>query len=215
MTNFSINLSKIAYPKIKSFVSVGNSLGNYTLKDAKTVSLSSVVGSNDAYACTMLAVNNGKNKFLAHIAPELQPIQCIQKGLEKKLSELCEVSNDVKAVITGAWDSQNADSFELPLAIADLLDKFGIKFSMFCGKKRNSAPENIVMHKNTATIWSDKFKELFAGIKSDNVDNRTIEKALEEHYEIVELSDDIPIKVIDEISQYILNKFTNTSKNLY
>lgn len=215
MTNFSINLSKVAYPRIKSLVSVGNSLGNYTLRDAKTVSPTIVLGTSDAYACTILALNNGKKKFMAHLAPELQPIKFVEKGLEKKLADFCEDSNDVKGVITGAWDSTQADSFELPIAIANILDKFGIKFSMLCGKKKGSAPENMVMHKNTATIWSNKFKELFSNIKSDNVDNNAVQKALEDHYEIVELSDDIPINVIGEIPKNILNLVTSVQKRLH
>lgn len=212
MTNFSINLSKVAYPNTKSIISVGNSFGNYTLKDAKTANPNTVLGTNDAYACTILALNNGKKKFLAHLAPELQPTNFIQKSLEKKLTEFCEKSNDVKGIITGGWDSANIESFNLPIAIADVLDSFGIKFSMICGKKKGSAPENVVMHRNTATIWSDKFKELFAKIKSNNVDNDAIQKTLEDHYEIVELSDDIPINILDELPKHITSMIANFKK---
>lgn len=213
MTNFSINLSKTAYPKVKSMINVGNSLGNYTLKDAKTAGQYIALKTNDAYACTILGLNNGKKRFLAHLAPELQPTKYIEKGLEKKLTEFCNDSNDVKGIITGAWDSTNKESFNLPLAIADTLDKFGIKFSMLCGKKKGSAPENMVMHKSTATIWSDKFKELFSDIKSGNVDNNAIQKALEDHYEIVELSDDIPINILNEIPKSITNLLASIQKN--
>lgn len=194
----TLNLSRIPYPDVKGMIKVGNSLGDYALKDARSAVIGRTIGTFDAKACTIVDINNGKRNYLAHIAPELETSQAVEKGLEKTLKEMEDNSSDrIRAVIVGGWDSSNQESFDLPLKIADLFDRIGIDFSMICGKPKGAPAESMVALQNQVNVWCDKFKELFTKLDVKKATKEDVQQALENHYEVVELSDNIPVKIID------------------
>lgn len=198
MAPLTLSLSKIPYPDVKKMTKVGNSLGDYTLKDARIGAFGRLMGTFDANAGTILDINNGKKNYMAHLAPELQTPQFVEKGLEKTLLKMeDDASEDISAIIVGGWDSSNPESFNLPLKIADLFDTFGIDFSIICGKPKGAPAESMVVQNNQIKVWSDKFKELFAKLDVKKATKEDVQQALENHYEVVELSDNIPVKVIE------------------
>ena len=201
MAPLTLNLSKIPYPNVKGMIEVGNSLGDYTLKNARSAVISATMATFDAKACTIVNINNGKRNYLAHLAPELETPQSVEKGLEKTLLKMeDDASEDIKAMIVGGWDSSNPKSFDLSIKIADLFDKFGIDFSMICGKPKGAPAENMIVARNLIKVWSDKFKELFAKLDVKKATKEDVQQALENHYEVVELSDNIPVKIIDSFA---------------
>lgn len=200
MHPLTINLSKIPYPKLTKLAEVGNSLDGYTLKNAKLVAMDTAIGSFDSNAYSMLFLNNGNKKYLAHIATGLYSPRALEKGLSNVIDELSQTSEPVKGVILGGWDSTNKQSAELSIFIANILDRFGIDFSMICGKPKGASPENLIASRKQVNIWSNKFKELFSGLDVKNATKDDIQNALEEHYEMVELSDNIPIRITDKFN---------------
>ncbi len=138
----------------------------------------------DANSCTMLNLNGGNNRnCLMHLSPEQQSTKTLKSGLEKCLLQLHEkmgnLEEDIRGIIVGGRHSEHKDSFNLFNEIANILDEFGIPFSMLCGKFDNIANDNIVITGNKACIWNSSL---------DNNNNN-----LEDIYEVVEISDEVPV----------------------
>lgn len=203
MHPLTINLSKIPYPKLNKFTEVGNSLGNYTLKNAKLVAMDTAIGSFNSNASSMIFLNNGNKKYLAHIAPELYSPRVLERGLSNVIDELSQNSEPLKGIVLGGLDSTNKQSAELSILMANILDKFGVDFSMICGKLKGASAENLIASRKQVNIWSNKFKELFSGLDVKKATKDDIQNALEEHYEMVELSDNIPIRITENFNSCI------------
>ena len=78
-----INLSKAAYPEVKRVINVGcchdyligAGRGTATVRSLKTEHINT---------CTAGVLTNGKNHFMFHSAPELQPVASIKREIEKQ-----------------------------------------------------------------------------------------------------------------------------------
>lgn len=156
----------------------------YTTSKARFSNSTHPLVSFDANTCSMLNLNGGHNRnCLMHLAPEQQSLVTLKSGIEKCILALQDkmgrVQEDITGILVGGRHSGNKESFNLFNEIANILDEFGIPFSMLCGKFDNIANDNIVIAGNKAGIWNNSLKD----------------HSLEDIYEVVELSDEVPINL--------------------
>lgn len=177
--NVNISATPIKY-QAKAF-EVGKERIYTTGKARYSQSLHPLV-SFDANTCSMLNLNGGNNRnCLMHLAPEQQSLNTLKAGLEKCILTLQDkmghLQEDITAILVGGRHSGHKDSFNLFNEIANILDEFGIPFSMLCGKFDGIANDNIVITGNKAGIWNSSLED----------------KKLEDVYEVVEISDEVPV----------------------
>lgn len=91
-----------------------------------------------------------------------------------------KVKEDITGILVGGRNSSHKDSFNLFYEVANILDEFGIPFSMLCGKFDNIANDNILISGENVKIWNSSLKN----------------KKLDDLYEVVEISDKVPVDII-------------------
>ena len=104
-----INLSKIAYPEVKRVIDVG-CCHDYLIGAGKKTATVRSLKSENINSCTAGVLSNGKNHFMFHAAPELQPVSTIKKEIEKQVNILRETCDNVKAFICGGLELNKKDS---------------------------------------------------------------------------------------------------------
>lgn len=154
----------------------------YTTNKARFSQSAHPLVSFDANTCSMLNLNGGNNRScLMHLAPEQQSLNTLKSGLEKCILALQDkmgnLQEDITAILVGGRHSGHKDSFNLFNEIANILDEFGIPFSMLCGKFDNIANDNIVVTGDKVGIWNNS-------LENNN---------LKDVYEVVEISDEVPV----------------------
>ena len=198
-----INLSKIAYPEVKRVIDVG-CCHDYLIGAGKKTATVRSLKSENINSCTAGVLSNGKNHFMFHAAPELQPVSTIKKEIEKQVNILRETCDNVKAFICGGLElnkkvSESVASFNLYNTIADALDDLGVNFTMMCGKKKGSPMENMYAVGNTITVWSNTFKKLFPNGAKD-LNQEEILEILEKHYQFVEKNEEHVFNVLEDFT---------------
>lgn len=157
----------------------------FTVNKAKFANSKYQLVSENANTCVMLGLNGGKaNNCLMHLAPEQQPLRSLKEGIERCVEAIREkmdnVQEDVTGILVGGRNSSNKDSFNLFNEVANILDDLGVPFSMLCGKFDNVANDNILICEENVKIWNSSLKN----------------KNLEDLYEVVEISDKVPVDII-------------------
>lgn len=185
---FTVNLAKSAYPNVKCVKEVGR-FHDYLIKNGKKATLNHSLITENVNTCCAGVINAGKENYMFHAAPEMQPVATIKKDLEKAVNTLRETCDDVKAFICGGLELDNNNkesvaSFNLYNTIADTLDELGVKFTMMCGKRRGAPMENIYAVNESTTVWSEAFKDLLEG--KPKLSRDEILAKLEERYQFVE-----------------------------
>jgi len=198
-----INLSKVAYPEVKRVIDVGR-CHDYLIGAGKSTATSRSLKTECINTCTAGVLSNGKNHFMFHAAPELQPIATIKKEIERQVNILRETCDNIKGFICGGLELNNRDSesvasFNLYNTIADTLDELGVNFTMMCGKKKGAPMENMYAVGDTVTVWSNAFKKLFPQ-GSENLNQEEILETLENHYQFVEQNDEHVINVLEKFT---------------
>ena len=198
-----INLSKIAYPEVKRVIDVGR-CHDYLIGAGKKTATVRSLKTENINSCTAGVLSNGKNHFMFHVAPELQPVSTIKKEIEKQVNILRETCDNVKAFICGGLELNNKDSesvasFNLYNTIADALEDLGVNFTMMCGKKKGSPMENMYAVGNTITVWSNTFKKLFPNGAKD-LNQEEILEILEKHYQFVEKNEEHVFNVLEDFT---------------
>lgn len=167
----------------------------YTTSRARFAQSKHPLVSHDANDCTMICLNGGtKYNCLMHLAPEQQPLTSLKSGIEKCIKTLMEnmgrAQENITAIIVGGRDSSHKESFNLFNETANILEEMGIPFSMICGKFDHVANDNIVVAGNKAQIWNSSLKGL------NSTSPKELANILEENYEVVELSPEVPVEFI-------------------
>lgn len=157
----------------------------FTVNKARFANSKYQLVSENANTCVMLGLNGGKvNNCLMHLAPEQQPLRSLKEGIEKCIENLRgnmgRIKEDVTGILVGGRNSSNKDSFYLFNEVANILDDLGVPFSMLCGKFDNVANDNILISGEKVKIWNSSLKN----------------KNLEDLYEVVEISDKVPVDII-------------------
>lgn len=145
-------------------------------------------------ACIAGVVSNGKKNLMFHLAPEQQSLLTLDDIFLNKMRDFCsETDNELDALVCGGWNSSTKNnttteqSINLYNKIAELLENFGVRLSLICGKKQNEL-DNLYAQKDQAILVSDSWNNY--GINCNNLKNKTIEeisKLLENKYETVEI----------------------------
>lgn len=197
----NVKLSSISAYRPQKVSIVGDN-NIFRVDKARFTSCSWPIRSESANTCVMIGLNAGKNKnCLMHLAPEQQPLNSLKNGLERcieKLKEKCDYKTaPVTAILIGGRafdkkDSSTKGSFDLYDTAANILDKLEIPFSMICGKYKGVANDNISIVGENAVIWNDSYKDIQL---PKFVSQEEVAELLEEKYQVVELSDDVPVKI--------------------
>lgn len=198
-----INLSKVAYPEVKRVIDVGR-CHDYLIGAGRGTATVRSLRTEHINTCTAGVLTNGKNHFMFHTAPELQPVASIKREIEKQVNVLRETCDNIKGFICGGLELNNRDSesvasFNLYNTIADTLDELGVNFTMMCGKKKGAPMENMYAVGDTVTVWSDAFKKIFPNGAKDLSQEEVIE-ALENHYQFVEQTDEHAFNVLEDFT---------------
>lgn len=153
----------------------------------------------DANTCTMVNLNGGdKRNCCMHLAAEQQPLSTLKAGLAKNIETLREkmknIEENITAIIIGGRHSGNQESFDLFNEVANILEEFGIPFSMICGKFDNIKNDNIVVTGDNAGIWNESLKKLKIpnGTTGDE-----LEEILKQNYEVVEFTPEVSVTYTD------------------
>ena len=194
-----INISKKPYPIIKQASEVSSSKA--TINYAKYVGTNRSIRTEDANTCVIVGLNNSNGNCLMHLAPEQQSIRTLAAGLNKCVETLIDKYKNgeekITGFIVGGRDSlASKDSNPLYTAVANILDDLGIPFTMICGKKSSLANDNVNLVGKNATIWNNSFGDEL--ILNKNSTQKEIQEALEELYEAVEISPEVPIKFVEQ-----------------
>ena len=188
-------------PEIQSIPRRITVVGNDNIlrtQSARFTNSSQPMMSESANTCVMLGLNADKNKdCLMHLAPEQQSLRTLRDGIEACIEKMREnirsLQENFSGILIGGRHSAYPESFDLFNETANILDELGIPFSMICGKFDNIANDNILMRENNATIWNKSLQHLDV---RKNVTQDELAKILEENYEVVELSPEVPVEFI-------------------
>lgn len=180
----------IACPR--SYSAVGDK-HDYVMSAAK-VGLSGLRTEN-INACIAGVVSAGKANLMFHLAPEQQSLHALEDSFVRKMDEFCSQAgtNDIDAFVCGGWESSSKDvvtaeqSIRLYNKVAELLEDWGAKLSLVCGKKQNEL-DGLYAREGRAILISDDWNKY--GINCDELKTKTPEEVarlLENKYETVEI----------------------------
>lgn len=198
---FTVQLSNTPLRIVKKSIEVGAN-NVFTTEGRKFSTGGRALYSTGANTCLLVGLNAGKHNCLMHLAPEQQPISNLEESIDKyirALQEKCDkIQETVSAILFGGREFRRDDveskaSFDLFNTMANILDKLEVPFSMICGKKKGAPVDNIYMQNNTASLWNNSINCLN---KLGNASQKEIEDALYENYQVVEISPEVPVKVM-------------------
>lgn len=185
----------------KSTVQVGNSLGDFRVRDSKILNSKTSFATIGAASCIILALKGLKNNYMAHIAPELQTLTTVKNELQRKISEFLDKDKNDQpvAIIYGGWNSKNSDSSDLASVIVNLLEYNGIEnITMITGKDKTSKRDSLAIVGDNIYLWNEDFNELFKNKDIEKLSKDEIEDILSEYYEVTELPENIEINVLEK-----------------
>ena len=192
--------SRKLVPSIKNATIIGNSLGHdLTLSNGKIHNMATRILVEGIGPCAKLTMWGGKQKFEAHTAPELESIenigQSISKIIENMRGKMKHSFDELHAFILGGieYDKSNPvskQSMDLIEGMYDALGKEGIPTTVVAGQRGNGLKTRIDSFSQNDNIF-------VYGKPIDDVINsktQTLEDALNENFDFVELAD-TPIKI--------------------
>lgn len=142
-------------------------------------------------SCVAGVVGNGKYNLMFHLAPEQQSLDTLDKIFSRKMQELISVTKDepLDAIICGGLHSSTADRKSIALynRVAELLEDWGARLSIICGKKPNHL-DNLFIKENRLCVMSDDWEKL--GLTPEKLKKMSaddITEILEKKYETVEI----------------------------
>lgn len=193
--------SKQFIPTTKTATVIGDSLGHdLFLNKGQYHHLNTRTQVKGLGPCIKLTAWAEKNKFEAHSAPELEPIEAvgarISEMVEGLRARLRNSFNDVHAFITGGIERNpnnpvSEQSMDLLEEMYEALMKEGVPTSVIAAQRGNSINSRI----DTLTFKDNMF---MYGKPIDDVlnSNASLKDALEERFAFVELSDKIPVSIM-------------------
>ncbi len=192
MSPLFINLANKFNSPVGQTCIVGD-CNEFWIKTGKIVNATKGIKTDNINSCTAGLLSNGDKNFVFHVAPELQPLNTIKQEFEKQLENLKNFRDDIRGIIYGGWcldnnDSTTIQSFNLYNKIADVLDALGVKFTMICGKDKNTPMDNLYVKGNRIVLINKGFNIN----KNEELSQDNIIASLEDKYQIVEKNyDDI------------------------
>lgn len=187
----SIKLTDFPGIQAKNTKVVGN-LHDYYIQKGCLINSHRGMRTENINSCTAGVLNAGDKHFMFHAAPEMQSLRTVKQDLEKQIRALKKTCDEIRGLICGGWElntrsPQSVQSFDLYNAIADALDDLGVKFTMICGKEKNSPMDNLHALNKTVTLWNSSFKDVD---DTTNLSQDKILDILEDHYQFVEKNSD-------------------------
>ncbi len=197
--SFTLHLSAkpCDFPHIYSEVS---KFGEFVIDKAKCVGYNRGIRTTNIAANTAYGINGGLVNEIGHLDPRLHTEELLQDVFSRRIEELRDRQTEpLKGFIIGGLEckpqlKENKQSFDFGNMLADIFDHFEIPFTMIFGKKANAPVDNIYAMNKNITAWGDSFKDTLALPK--NPDVAELKEILQKHFQIVELSDEIPIDII-------------------
>lgn len=180
-----INITNKAYPIAQKVSEKGA---------FKMVTTSRAIFSPNIDTKINLLINNDTKNALLEMEPKAyKSINSIRETVLRAIRQFKENYNlsydDITAFIMGGRDSRHfRQGNELANGIADTLEEANVPFSMLCGKRPAVEMDNIYSVNKNATLWNNSFKNIHKKITEEEAINE-----LKSMYEIVELSDDVPL----------------------
>ena len=189
-------------PTTKNAMIIGNSLGHdLTIsKSGKYHNVNTKTLIEGLGPCVGLTMWTGKNKFNAHSAPELEPINTVGEKIsvviETLRGKLKNSFDEVHAFITGgvAYDSQNPvsrQSMDLISEMYETLFKEGVPNVVIAGQKSDGIKTRL----DTVAFGDNIFltgKPIDSIVKSE----KSLEDEIEEQFDFVEFSKNIPVGLL-------------------
>lgn len=203
MSSLSIKFTNVPRIQTTNTKFVGE-FHDYLLQKGSLITSKRGLQTENINSCTAGVLNAGNKHFMFHAAPEMQSLRTIKKELEMQIEILKRTCEDVRGFICGGLelDTKNRESvmsFNLYTSIADALDDLGVKFTMVCGKEKDSSLDNLHAINKSVTMWNEDFGKMYLG-KSENLTPPEVVDVLERHYQFVETnSDDSVCLFIDSV----------------
>lgn len=193
--------SKQFIPTTKTATIIGDSLGHdLFLNKGQYHHLNTRTQVKGLGPCIKLTAWAEKNKFEAHSAPEMEPIEAVGKRISEMVEglrgRLRNSFNEVHAFLTGGIERNpnNPDS-ELSMDLLEemykALKKEGVPTSVIAAQKGDGLNTRI----NTLAFKDNMY---IYGKPIDDVINSksSLKDALEERFAFVELSDNTPVSIL-------------------
>ena len=165
---------------------------NYHISDA--VCSEEAKYSKAAKTCSILAMDNGKDIFIGHFAPELEykTANFLDK-LEYIVKQFKDATGNLNAVMTGAYDyrigtKQADESYTLCANIAKIIDDNTQIFSMICGKKNPMYTENLGLTRDGFFISHNRDLGITTDFLSRNDSLTEVDRKLADCYSIYEIA---------------------------
>ena len=163
---------------------------NYRIKDI--VCSEEAKYSRFANTCSILAMDNGKDIFIGHFAPEYITANFSDK-LEYIVKQFKDVTGKLSAVMTGAYDykigtKQADESSTLCANIARIVDDNTQIFSMICGKRNPLHTENLGLSRDGFFISHNRNLGVTTDFLSRNDSLTEVDKKLADYYSIYEIA---------------------------
>ncbi len=161
---FSIRLTNIPNIQAKNTKIVGD-FHDYLIQKGSLMSSKCGMMTENINSCIAGILNAGDKHFMFHAAPEVQSLRTVKQDLEKQIRALKKTCDEIIGFICGGWEldtrsPQSVKSFDLYSAIADALDDLGVKFTMICGKEKNSPMDNLHVLNKNISLWNSSFKDI-------------------------------------------------------
>ena len=189
----SIKLTDVTVLQAKNTKIVGD-FHDYFINKGSLSPIKRGLTTENINSCTAGVLQAGDKHFMFHAAPEMQSLKTVKSELEKQIKSLKKACDDIKGLICGGWElntnsPQSVKSFDLYNTIADALDNLGVKFTMICGKEKDSPMDNLYSFDKKITLWNKSMKDLPTN-NSKKLSEDDILDALENHYQFVEKNSD-------------------------
>lgn len=144
-----------------------------------------------ANTCSILGLNNGKDVYEGHFAPEYKKSDFLKK-LDYIVKKFQDATSKANAVVVGGWDynintNEAKNSFELSCDIGNVLDKNNVPTSMFCGKREPNYTENLAVTQNDFFITHNRKIGTRKDFLEKKISKEDLEELLENSYEIFEI----------------------------
>lgn len=189
-------------PTTKQAIVIGNTLGHdLTLSHGKYHNVSTKTMVEGLGPCLKLTAWGGKDKFEAHSAPELEPIEAvgdrIRNIVEVLRGRMKNSFDEVHAFITGGVEYNHDNpvskqSMDLLEEMYESLAKEGVPTTVIAAQRGDGLKTRI-----SSIAYQDK--DFIFGKPIDDVlssDKQTLEEALNNHFDFVELDKNFSLNVI-------------------
>ncbi len=206
-----------AYPVSRQSLEIGSGFGHdLTLANGKLAASKRPMHTNDMGPCLAILLQSPNQKFMAHIAPEIEISNTVITRLNKVISEMRNSFKrsyeELIAVITGGIEynsksNLSAKSMELAETAYDVFSKEGIPTTIIAGQRGDGLNTrlNLYSHYKNSFIWGKPINS----INPKNASQKEVQRALEDNFDFVEIAPEIPVTITNKLPGQI-NKSLKT-----